>query len=164
MRLSRVSAPIHCTSTPVRSLQYVEDVSSQNHLQGSYSLLVSHQIELTADLLSAGFWNYLREDITVALIQKRCLMIELSAQKLPHAVDGEDDFPNYITFLLGKVINRCLPEDALALDVLEWESLKNQLEHWRASFPSSAEPIHTPGLGNPSKFPSLWTTRRWHGK
>lgn len=83
-----------------------------------YSLLVSYQIELTTDLLSAGFWNYLREDITVALIEKRCLMIELSAQNLPHAAEEEDDFPNHITFLLGKVINRCLPEDALTLDVL----------------------------------------------
>lgn len=70
-------------------------------------------------------------------------MIDLSAQNSPHASEEEDDFPNYITFLLGKIINRCLPEDALPLDVVEWESLKNQLEHWRVSLPSSAEPINT---------------------
>lgn len=90
-------------------------------------------------------------------------MIDLSAQNSPHASEEEDDFPNYITFLLGKVINRCLPEDALLLDMLEWESLKNQLEHWRVSLPSSAEPTNTLGLGKLSNFPTLWATRPWHG-
>jgi hypothetical protein len=38
-------------------------------------LLASHPIELESGLLSAGFWNYLREDITVALIEKRNIMV-----------------------------------------------------------------------------------------
>ncbi|KAB8078773.1 hypothetical protein BDV29DRAFT_165749 [Aspergillus leporis] len=147
----------------LRSYEIIsQNVSCQNHLQGSYSLLASRPAALETELLSAGFWNYLREDITVALIEKRSLMIELSHEHLPPAVRGEDDLANRITYLLGKVINRCLDRDASPLEQYEWESYKDDLGKWRASLPASFEPICTPGLHGESKFPCLWTVSGWH--
>lgn len=142
----------------------LENVSSQSHLQGCYSLLASRQINLTADLLSAGYWNYLREDITVALIEQRGLMITLSNQNAPPEPTKDADFANYITFLLGKIINRCLSVNSPALDPLEWEAMKADLDKWKSSLPSSFDTIQTPGLGKQSNFPYIWTLRSWHGE
>ena len=141
-----------------------ENVNAQNHLQGSYSLLASQHLDIKRDLLGAGFWNYLREDITVALIEKRSLMIDLSSYvHLPETLES-DDFPAQITFLLGMIINRCLAKDAVALDIVEWETLKRELDDWMVSLPESFEPVlTTPGLKESSSFPCLWTTKGWHG-
>ncbi|KAJ5580080.1 uncharacterized protein N7459_006065 [Penicillium hispanicum] len=56
-----------------------ENLSSQSHLQGCHSFLADHPIKLQSDsgLVRAAFWAYLREDITVALVERRKLMIEL---------------------------------------------------------------------------------------
>ncbi|KAF7178949.1 hypothetical protein CNMCM7691_007773 [Aspergillus felis] len=148
----------------LRSYEIIsQNVTCQNHLQGSYSLLASHPIEVESGLLSAGFWNYLREDITVALIEKRSLMIQLPDEPLPMKTECDDDLANRITYLLGRVINRCLLRDAVPLDQCEWNSLRDQLEAWRTSLPSSFDPILTPHLLSNSSFPSMWTTSGWHG-
>lgn len=139
------------------------NVSSQNHLQGSYSLLASRHVHLTADLLSAGYWNYLREDITVALIEKRGLMITLSDQNAPPEATEDMDFANSVTFILGKLINRCLSVDSSPLGVMEWEAMKAELDRWKSFLPPSFDPIETPGLRTPSSFPPIWTLRSWHG-
>ncbi|CDM33109.1 Zn(2)-C6 fungal-type DNA-binding domain [Penicillium roqueforti FM164] len=147
----------------LRSYEIItQNVSSQSHLQGCYSLLASQRIHLTADLLSAGYWNYLREDITVALIEQRGLMITLSNQNAPAEPTEDADFASSITFLLGKIINRCLAVDSQALAPLEWEAMKSELDKWKASLPSYFDTIQTPGLGKQSSFPSIWTLRSWH--
>jgi hypothetical protein len=125
-------------------------------------LLASHPIETESGLLSAGFWNYLREDITVALIEKRSLMIRLPDESLPTRTECDDDLANRITYLLGRVINRCLLRDAVPLDQSDWNGLRDQLEDWRTSLPSSFDPIVTPQLLPNSSFPSMWTTSGWH--
>ncbi|EED20881.1 conserved hypothetical protein [Talaromyces stipitatus ATCC 10500] len=147
----------------LRSYEIIsQDFGSQNHLQGCYSLVVNHHIELSTDLFSAGFWNYLREDITVSLIKQRDLMIDLSTWSLPQTPSNDSDFANYITFLLGKVINRCLREDLSSMDLFEWNVLKSQVQKWRESLPPSFEPIRTPGLKKQSRFSSVWTLGDWH--
>ncbi|KAJ5985093.1 hypothetical protein N7522_012289 [Penicillium canescens] len=147
----------------LRSYEIItQNVSSQSHLQGCYSLLASRKIYLTADLLSAGYWNYLREDITVALIEQRSLMITLSGQNAPPEPTDDLDFANSITFLLGKIINRCLSIDSPALGLLEWEAMKADIDNWKSSLPPSFEVIETPGLRMQSSFPSIWTLRSWH--
>ncbi|KAF7156373.1 hypothetical protein CNMCM6106_009640 [Aspergillus hiratsukae] len=138
----------------LRSYEIIsQNVTCQNHLQGSYSLLASHPLELESGLLSAGFWNYLREDITVALIEKRSLMIQLPDEALPTRTESDDDLANRITYLLGRVINRCLLRDAPPLDQSEWNGLRDQFEDWRTSLPSSFEPVLTPQLLPNSGFP-----------
>lgn len=111
--------------------------------------------------MRAGFWNYLREDITVALMEKRNLMIELNDRQ-PPLLDEEDDFANHISYILGRVINRCLHKGGVALEGVEWQALKEELDSWKASLPSSFEPILTPGLYGATSFPSPWNTSKWH--
>ncbi|TPR08774.1 Glycolipid 2-alpha-mannosyltransferase family protein [Aspergillus niger] len=148
----------------LRSYEIItQNVSSQSHLQGCYSLLATRHVHLTADLLSAGYWNYLREDITVALIEHRGLMITLSDQDAPPQPTDDMDFANYITFLLGRVINRCLAVDSPPLDIIEWKALKADIDQWRSALPPSFDTIQTPGLKTRSNFPSIWTLRSWHG-
>ncbi|KAI2895519.1 transcriptional regulator family: Fungal Specific TF [Aspergillus niger] len=147
----------------LRSYEIItQNVSSQSHLQGCYSLLATRHVHLTADLLSAGYWNYLREDITVALIEHRGLMITLSDQDAPPQPTDDMDFANYITFLLGRVINRCLAVDSPPLDIIEWKALKADIDQWRSALPPSFDTIQTPGLKTRSNFPSIWTLRSWH--
>lgn len=126
--------------------------------------MTSRPIRLSTDLLSAGFWNYLREDITVSLIEHRGLMMALSAEHAPHECVDDTDFANYVTFLLGNIINRCLATDSPPLGLLEWQTMKADLEAWKSSLPSSFEPIHTSFLRNETNFPSFWTLHGWHGR
>ncbi|OQD86289.1 hypothetical protein PENANT_c008G07690 [Penicillium antarcticum] len=147
----------------LRSFEIItQNGSSQNHLQGCYSILASREIHLAADLLSAGYWNYLREDITVALIEQRSLMISLYDQTGPPEPTDDADFANQITFLLGKIINRCLSIDSPALDPLEWQAIKVDLDNWKLSLPSSFDTIETPELRAQSSFRSIWTLQSWH--
>jgi len=45
-----------------------DTANEQRHLLGAYSFAVSEPIDFhTRGLLQAGAWNYLREEITVAL-------------------------------------------------------------------------------------------------
>lgn len=164
--LSKFLAPKACSGKTVANglKTSSENVSSQSHLQGCYSLLASRHIHLTTDLLSAGYWNYLREDITVALIEQRGLMITLSDQNAPSEPTEDADFANHITFLLGKIINRCLSVDSQALTPFEWEAMKSDLDKWKSSLPSSFDTIQTPELGKQRNFPSIWAIRSWHGE
>ncbi|CEL03648.1 hypothetical protein ASPCAL04799 [Aspergillus calidoustus] len=152
----------------LRSYEIItQNVSSQSHLQGCYSILANRHVHLTTDLLSAGFWNYLREDITASLIEHRSLMIDLSSQQISldagEEGQGDDaDHANRVTFLLGKVINRCLAVDSPALTFEEWEVMKAELNNWKNSLPPSFEPIRTPGLRKGVAFPQIWTIRDWH--
>jgi hypothetical protein len=58
----------------------------------------------------------------------------------------DDDLANGVTYILGRVINRCLLPDAVPLDRCEWDSLRDQLDDWRTSLSSSFDPILTPHL------------------
>lgn len=99
----------------------------------------------------------------MSLIEQRSLMISLSQHVPPESAD-DADFANNVTFLLGRVINRCLSINSPALSLPEWESMKSELDVWKASLPSSFDPIKTPGLGKQSNFPSIWALRGWHGE
>lgn len=91
-------------------------------------------------------------------------MIDLSTvQSPPQTPLSDSDFANYVTFLLGKIINRCLREDSPCMDLLEWNYLKQELQNWKESLPTSFEPIRTSGLEKQSKLTFLWTLADWHG-
>lgn len=148
-----------------RSLTVIpENVSCQNHLRGSRSVLDNQPEIMNAGLLTAGFWNYLREDITVALIQKRSLMMDLSTEDLPLVLDGDDAFANRITYILGKIINYCLREDGTPLERNEWENMMHEVESWKSILPASFNSISTAGPNEGSQFPYLWSTNAWHSK
>ncbi|KAJ5128486.1 hypothetical protein N7448_002206, partial [Penicillium atrosanguineum] len=143
----------------LRSYEIIsENLSSQSHLQGCYSLLASQPINLHSNLVRAAFWNYLREDITVALIERRELMIELSDDHLPRNLEADDDYANYITVLLGQIINQCFG-NADHVDLLEWSALRKRIIDWRHSLPASFTPIPVNKEGN---FEFAGTLCGWH--
>ncbi|KAJ5814711.1 hypothetical protein N7474_006488 [Penicillium riverlandense] len=147
----------------LRSYEIISlNLSSQSHLQGCYSILSSHPIKLESGLVRAAFWNYLREDITVALIEKRRLMIELSDEHYPK-LENDDDYANYVTVLLGQVINQCFGNDVDPLELSRWNSLEQNLETWKNCLPTSFAPIIVK-LPNEvgSAFPFIGALHPWH--
>lgn len=89
-------------------------------------------------------------------------MIELNDPHPPLETNCEDNFANHITYILGRIINCCLQQQGIALGRSEWASLKEELDNWMTSLPSSFQPIATPRIYGESSFPSLWNTSKWH--
>lgn len=131
-------------------------------MHGSSSFLAGQKIEIGPDLMSAGFWNYLREDITVALMEKRRLKIDLSNVSIPSPIE-DDDRANVISRLLGIVINRCLGKDAPALDMSEWTSMQLEIDRWRTELPKTFKPVSLWGPPK-SNFPELVMFHGWNSK
>lgn len=138
-----------------------EKLNSQSHLQGCYSLLSSYPIRSHTGLVRAAFWNHLREDITVALIERRRLMIELSDEHLPNDLEFDDDYANYVTVLLGQVINACFGS-AGPLEMSKWDSLRARLETWKTWLSDSFAPIMI-NQKNSASFPMMRVLHGWHG-
>ncbi|KAH8702043.1 hypothetical protein BGW36DRAFT_336426 [Talaromyces proteolyticus] len=137
-----------------------QNVTSQSHLLGSSSFLQDQQINLTtSDLFSAGFWNYLREDITVALIEKRRLKIDLEGIQIPYA-SRDDERANLISLFLGKAINICFGAPP-ATDQLR--ELETEVSRWKDSLPVSFDPILSQNQTDKvDSFPVLWLFHGWH--
>lgn len=88
--------------------------------------------------------------------------MELSTEDLPLMLDSDDAFANRITYLLGRIINRCLRQDGVALDRSEWEYMVHALESWKSGLPPSFNPIATAEPQRENEFPLLWTISTWH--
>lgn len=127
--------------------------------------MVGQQIRIGPDLLRAGFWNYLREDITVALIEKRRLKIDLENIWMQYPTE-DDDQANMISLLLGRTINSCFGtgNDACVRPIPEWRSLREQVDEWRRDLPISFEPIQFEQDRNTNHFPELLHFHGWHSK
>jgi hypothetical protein len=120
----------------------------------------------TTGLLQAGAWNYLREEITVALECQRPvrLNIHFDVRSVDHR--PESMHANTITYILARVINHCFSEDDGEhglLDSDEWTVLHHELTLWHSSLPSTYAPYsRAPRAENP--FPSEWYLRPWHSE
>lgn len=141
-----------------------ENVAAQSHLLGSSSFLRDQQIHIGAsDLLSAGFWNYLREDITVALVEKRRLKIELDQIHILYPPTRDDERANLISLLLARAINLCFG-DISRPGVEELRNLESEVAQWRSNLPSSFDPIESSETTDKDSFPILWLYHGWHSK
>jgi len=134
-------------------------------LFGAFSFAVSANIDLdTWGLAQAGFWNYLREDITVALECRRPLHLTIK-HRTPESMTGsEQDHSNSISFLLAKVINVSFAhENNQHIPVHEdhLQALRSELKAWTAGLPESFQPTST-ALKKGNAFPSLWMLQPWH--
>ncbi|KAJ6140500.1 hypothetical protein N7470_010296 [Penicillium chermesinum] len=153
----------------LRSFEIIShNLTSQNHLQGCYSILASHSIQLQSEsgLARAAFWNYLREDITMALIERRRLMIDLSDEHLPQELEFDDDYANHITVRLGQVINKCFSDDLHPFEISIYDALKHNLKTWYDRLPASFTPITMKASdsspGSDTGFPFIGTLHGWH--
>lgn len=91
-------------------------------------------------------------------------MIELSDEHLPRDLEFDDDYANYVTVLLGQVINCCLDENATLLEMSQWSHLHHSLEEWRACLPASFEPLTLASNFKPNHgLFHIWAVHGWHG-
>jgi hypothetical protein len=117
-------------------------------------------------LLQAGAWNYLREEITVALECRRPVRLNIHFDVRSALHRSESMHANSITYILARVINHCFSDDdgeTVLLDSDEWTDLHNELMLWHSSVPFTYAPYsRAPRAGNP--FPSEWYPRPWHSE
>ncbi|KAM0306510.1 hypothetical protein ACHAPM_001081 [Fusarium culmorum] len=126
----------------LRSYEILDgDVDPNMHLRGAYSMASLHDVlsgNLRAGLLGAGFWNYLREDITFSLFEKCPLKMNLESTLLFTPHESDQDYLNSVTLILGKGINMAYSQDT---DALRWRQITESLKDWRRACPDHIEPF-----------------------
>jgi hypothetical protein len=139
-----------------------------NHLLGAYSYASSDPIDFsTFGILQTGAWNYLREEITVALIQRRAVrmgqIFDIYRQNGCRFVFPSDQ----ISYLLAKTINFCFESicerDTLQERRLQWQSLRADVNRWQKSLPLGFAPFSLAVKAN-NPFRSIWMLQPYHGK
>ncbi|WYZ36661.1 hypothetical protein EsH8_II_000167 [Colletotrichum jinshuiense] len=129
-----------------------EEVDPNRHLQGAYSL-AAYRNPLTdylgSGLRAAGFWNYLREDITFSLF-RQCPCRRGTTH---------EDYLNTVSLILGRIINACF---AAAVTDETWAFLYDMLRDWSSSLPSRFGPFSTAERGLGLALPSIWMLRDCH--
>jgi hypothetical protein len=140
----------------------------ESHLLGAYSYAVRETIDFSeVGMLQVGAWNYLREELTVGLIQRRGVrmgrIFDSQMQNDPDRVLP----PDRISYLLARIINFCYPDLSQRMSLQErcalWRTLHADLIKWKADLPISYRPFSVSAKpGNP--FTSLWMLQPWHGK
>ncbi len=131
----------------------------------------------TWNLAQAGFWNYLREEITIGLASNRPVRI---GKDFTHLRDmlicedvGDDMRANLITYILARLVNlhHTFNEVRVEGGAHHWTEeshstlmdLKTDLRLWAENLPATFLPFSTaPKPGN--IFPSTWMRKPWHGK
>ncbi|KAH8174115.1 phytanoyl- dioxygenase [Sarocladium implicatum] len=139
-----------------------EETDPNRHLAGAFSLAsssISGIVSSDWPLLAAGFWNYLREDITYGLFEGRALKMDLS--HLPSPTDFEIDqvWLNVVTIRLGQILNAYMKG---ALHSQCWHNLHTSLRSWRQDLPAHCDPFSRsePMPGDP--FPKVWMMQDCH--
>jgi hypothetical protein len=118
----------------------------------------------TTGLLQAAAWNYLREEITVALECQRPVRLNIHIEIRDADHQTESMHANTVTYILARVMNRCFAKDIQQsgpLDSDEWTALYADLMFWNDTLPPTYAPYsRAPRAGNP--FPSEWYLQPWH--
>ncbi|KAM5386816.1 hypothetical protein ACJZ2D_000109 [Fusarium nematophilum] len=150
----------------LRSYEILEgEIDPNMHLRGAYSMASLHHV-LSGNLqqgllLGAGFWNYLREDITFSLFEKCPLKMDLESTPLLGSHRSDQDFLNSITLILGKIINMTFDRE---MADSEWTSAANMVKVWRSACPEHLRPFSR-GRGQPGAshlFPAVWFLQPCH--
>ncbi len=113
--------------------------------------------------MAAGFWNYLREDITFSLFTERPLKIDLdTVPPLSGTMKSDQCYLNDISMILGRVVNATF---GTVVTEQRWMDLFNQVQDWRANLPKHINPFSraTDFGSTPIRLPSVWTLRDYHG-
>ncbi|KAJ4984949.1 hypothetical protein SVAN01_09555 [Stagonosporopsis vannaccii] len=151
----------------LRSYELINgSLDMESHLLGAYSYATSGPIDFSQNgILQVGAWNYLREEITVALIRRRGVRMDQIfddyMRNYPEGIHPSDT----ISYVLAKIINFCFANTAQQLSprdrTVHWKSLQSELAKWNADLPASFAPFsHASKEGNP--FPSIWMLQPYH--
>lgn len=117
-------------------------------------------------VLQAGAWNYLREEITVALECRRCTRINVRFGFDPSRDYSDSMRADAMSHMLARIINHCFQDSVRPSDGYErsltWQSLFRELDQWKTNLPPSFEPF-SEVVSSDGVFPSLWLLQGWHG-
>ncbi|KAF4899365.1 Kanamycin B dioxygenase [Colletotrichum fructicola] len=139
-----------------------EEIDPNRHLRGAYSLAAyrSPLIDyLGSGLRTAGFWNYLREDITFSLFQRCPLKIDLDQMPLPSQHHTDHSYLNTVSLILGRIINACFSS---TIAEQTWTVLFDMLRSWSADLPARFRPFSKEDRGLGLSLPSIWMLRDCH--
>jgi Fungal specific transcription factor domain len=144
------------------------DSRDEQHLLGAYSFVINGSIDLaTWGLLQAGAWNYLREEITVALECRRPVRITSDFTYQTGKKVADDMQSNIMSCVLARVINFCFGNHTESgsqdTSISTWTALNAELIGWKDSLSFGFKPYSTAGKAG-NCFPSLWMFRPWHSK
>jgi hypothetical protein len=110
-------------------------VDADLHLGGAYSMAASLGVLAGTDdhgLPEAGFWNYLREDITFGLYEHCPLRMDLGPGLPAWVSQAEQNSLNAITLLLGRVINDLFHDSEQDESIVknQWFEHLQTLQQW----------------------------------
>ena len=143
-----------------------EEEDPNRHLQGAYSLASQQQFRIDRPqdgLVTTGFWNYLREDITFSLFTLCPLKMDLDPVPPLTEFKSDQSYLNAISLILGRIVNATFGSQAIP--ETKWIDLFNQVQAWRASLPRRLEPYSRAlePSSTPLRLPSIWTLQDCHG-
>ncbi|KAF2173399.1 hypothetical protein M409DRAFT_15683 [Zasmidium cellare ATCC 36951] len=116
-----------------------EDFDPNRHLSGAHAIASGQSLDLrSASLHRAAFFNFLREDITFALMNKCPLKIDPEKLKGEYTSVSDEDQLNIVTLILGQSINACFGDDSPVVR----KGVLHQLDRWKRVLPSHFQPIH----------------------
>lgn len=107
----------------------------------------------------AGFWNYLREDITFSLFEQVKMKMDLSNIPLLSNFESDHDYMNAITLILGRIVNLTFSGIASFQD---WERHIQLVEEWHKGLPSRFEPYSKIIDEEGNQLPSIWFLRDYY--
>ncbi|KAL7813895.1 hypothetical protein V8C44DRAFT_44283 [Trichoderma aethiopicum] len=142
-----------------------EDVDPNRHLRGAYSL-ASCEGSIAGSppdsLLAAGFWNYLREDITFSLFEGCPLKMDVTESAAPSLADGHDQQLHSIALILGQIINKAFRN---GISATEWQQLVDMVHVWFEELPPHVQPFskgRSVTLSTVGELPSFWFLQDFH--
>ncbi|KAJ2903069.1 uncharacterized protein MKZ38_010490 [Zalerion maritima] len=153
----------------LRSYEILDgDEDPNRHLQGAYSmasrrtLLFSHDSGPTRDLLAAGFWNYLREDITFSLFENCPLKIDLDPIPPMREHTTDQDYLNSVSLILGRIINAAFGSDGVS--GRKTSQISQMLEEWLMARPTSLNPysVHEGDAASGNPLQKMWFLQDCH--
>lgn len=107
----------------------------------------------------AGFWNYLREDITFSLFEQVKMKMDLSAIPLRKDFEVDHDYMNAISLLLGRIVNLTFSGIASFQD---WERHIQYVDEWYQGLPSRFHPYSRIADEEANQLPSIFFLRDCH--
>lgn len=114
----------------------------------------------TLNLWKAGFFNYLREDITFGLMNRRALKIDLANTHIPDTALDDEDQLNIGALYLAEAVNLRFQE---MYSQQATQQLEQRFERWRSSLPDQFTPFHDSSIESPyDAFPTIRCLRDCH--
>ncbi|RMZ31184.1 hypothetical protein D0859_04729 [Hortaea werneckii] len=130
-----------------------EDFDPNRHLSGAYALAAGQGLDLgTPSILRAGFFNYLREDITFSLITRQPLKLDSKRLDIEYDPVTDEDQLNVATLHLARIVNTAFGGWLTADNS---NALQSRLEQWHDSLPTHFRPYHDSVEGSGSIFPII---------